>query len=303
MKRLLQLGRKRNLFMAYLCAAIFGLLFALVARVMAETPPRYADKNGVGKTATASRTGSTAAQSAQVTAVPPFVGTHSETWEEFGGNDIPSGTSILGGIATISGTNMLTETRFQMCSVIGRPSDGRILMDSDRPHDLVIISFSQPVSAFGAYWGSGLNCSHCCGFADAASNLTFQDVNGNVIGSDSFFYKGNGTLMWRGYTFGAPVKTITRTAGDGLEGVAMDGLQAVVANANLKITSVAHPSANTIHLNCLGVASAINRIEWSPDLTPGSFHTLASVMANPSGAFQYDDTSAGTKKFYRLVYP
>jgi hypothetical protein len=35
--------------------------------------------------------------------------------------------------------------------------------------------------------------------------------------------------MWRGYRFGTPVKTITRTAGDGQEGVAMDGLQAIVA--------------------------------------------------------------------------
>ena len=196
MKRLFQLGRKRNLFTACLRVATFCLLF--------EFAP---------------------SQSAQVTTVPPFVGTNSETWERFGINSIPSGTSILGGIATISGTRMLTENRFTMCSVWGRPSDGTILMDQDRPNDLVTISFSQPVSAFGAYWGSGIGCS----FGDAASILTFQDVNGNVIGSDSFIYKGDGTLMWRGYRFGTPVKTITRTAGDGQEGVAMDGLQAIVA--------------------------------------------------------------------------
>src|SRR5437660_1266628 len=100
-------------------------------------------------------------------------------------------------------------------------------MDQDRPNDLVTISFSQPVSAFGAYWGSGINCS----FGDAPSILTFQDVNGNVIGSDSFFYEGNGTLEWHGYAFDTPVKTITRTAGDGREGFAMDGLQATVASS------------------------------------------------------------------------
>jgi hypothetical protein len=38
------------------------------------------------------------------------------------------------------------------------------------------------------------------------------------VDNDSFFYQGDGTLMWRGYTFGTPVKTITRTAGDGQEG-------------------------------------------------------------------------------------
>ena len=212
MKRLFQLGKTRIPFMACLCATIFGLLFVLTALVVAKTP---------------TRTGSTASQSTQVTIVPPFVGTNSETWERFGVNNIPSGTSILGGIATISGTNMLTAHSFIMCSVIGRPSDGTILMDQDRPNDLVTISFSQPVSAFGAYWGSGIDCL----FGDAASILTFQDVNGNVIGSDSFFYEGNGTLEWHGYAFATPVKTITRTASDGKEGFAMDGLQATVASS------------------------------------------------------------------------
>src|SRR5438309_4827165 len=163
--------------------------------------------------------------SAQVTIVPPFVGDHSETWERFGVSDIPDGTSILGGIATITGTDMVTAKSFIMCSVVGKPSDGNILMDSDRPSGPLTILFSQPVSGFGAYWGSGLDCP----FGDAPSILTFQDGNGNVIGSDSFFYNGDGTLMWRGYRFATPVKTITRTAGDGEEGVAMDGLQAIVA--------------------------------------------------------------------------
>ena len=162
---------------------------------------------------------------AQVTAVPPFVGDHSETWERFGVSVIPDGTSILGGIATITGTEMVTAKSFRMCTVLGKPSDGTILIDSDRPSGPVTISFSQPVSAFGAYWGSGVGCP----FPDAPSILTFQDINGNVISSDSFFYKGDGTLMWRGYRFDTPVKTIIRTAGDGQEGVAVDGLQAIVA--------------------------------------------------------------------------
>lgn len=123
---------------------------------------------------------------AQVTPVPPFAGTYSETWERFNVAEIPSGTSILGGIATISGDRMETAHSFQMCSVIGIPSDGTILMDSDRPTGPVTISFSQLVSAFGAYWGTGVGCEPF-GFPDAAIILTFQDINGNVIGTDSFF--------------------------------------------------------------------------------------------------------------------
>ena len=122
---------------------------------------------------------------AQVTPVPPFVGTNSETWEEFGVRSIPSGTSILGGIATISGDHMVTAMSFRLCTVIGRPSDGSILMDSDRPTGPVTISFSQPVSAFGAYWGSDVDC-----YGDPPNILTFRDAAGNVIGTDSFVYEG-----------------------------------------------------------------------------------------------------------------
>ena len=179
---------------------------------------------------------------AQITLVPPFVGTHSETWEEFGWLDLSDGTSIFGGIATISGTQMVTDSSFIMCIVTGKPSDGLVLMDSDRPSGPFTISFSQPISAFGAYWGSGFHCSRCCGFDASPSILTFYDVNGYVIGTDSFQYtkgkgkkgkgKGGGkaNLMWRGYEFGTPVKTIVRVAGDGQEGFAIDGLQATVAS-------------------------------------------------------------------------
>ncbi len=168
---------------------------------------------------------------AQVSSVPPFIGTYSETWEEFGVSELPSGTPILGGIATISGDHIVTDTSFQMCSVRGRPSDGILFMNSDRPSGPLTISFSQPVSAFGAYWGSGVGCLRCCGYRDAPSNLTFKDVNGNVVGADSFSYRGDGALMWHGYRFSTPVKTIVRVAGDDTEGVAIDGLQATVAAA------------------------------------------------------------------------
>ena len=166
------------------------------------------------------------ASAQQITRVLPFAGTYSETWERFGVREIPSGTSILGGIATISGDHMEIAASFQLCSVFARPSDGHIFWDSDRPTGPVTISFSQPVSAFGAYWGSGVDCPACCGYGDAPSILTFRDAAGNIIGTDSFYYEGDGALMWRGYRFGTPVKTITRTAGDGTEGVVIDGLQA-----------------------------------------------------------------------------
>jgi hypothetical protein len=162
-------------------------------------------------------------------------------------------------------------------------------MDSDRPSGLLTISFSQPVSAFGAYWGSGLHCPQCCSFADAPSILTFRDVNGNVIGSDSFFYQGNGTLMWRGYRFGTPVKTITRTAGDRLEGIAMDGLQATVASNFPLLYNISTrgfvQTGNDVVIGGLiiegsGPKSVLLRI-LGPTLGQAPFN-LPSALANPT---------------------
>jgi hypothetical protein len=227
---------------ACLGATICCLLFALTALVVAETPPRFLPASDATKTATTSRTGSTVAQGSQVTPVGPFYGTNSETWERFGPDSIASGTSILGGIATISGQRMITQHMFGMCSVFGEPSDGTILMFQDRPQDLITISFSEPVLAFGAYWGSGIHCS----FGDAATILTFKDVNGNVIGTHSFFYTGTGPLDWQGYSFATPVKTIVRTASDGQEGFAVDGLQATVASSGGNSSLLANISTRAL---------------------------------------------------------
>jgi hypothetical protein len=68
----------------------------------------------------------------------------------------------------------------------------------------------------------------------------------------------------------------------------------------VNIASITHPASDTIHLECLGRAEAPNRIESSSDLR--NFTTLAT-KADKKGAFQYDDTDAGTKKFYRARYP
>lgn len=70
----------------------------------------------------------------------------------------------------------------------------------------------------------------------------------------------------------------------------------------LLVRSITHPAAQTIHLNCFGQADAPNQIETSTDLV--TWTTLATVTADSSGAFQYDDTSVtGGKKFYRVSLP
>jgi hypothetical protein len=196
---LLDLEEKRTSFLAFLRMDMLYPLSALALFLFLKAPSAHAQ---------------------QITRVPPFIGTHSETWERFGVRQIPNGTHILGGIATISGDHMVTNTFFVMCCVPGRASDGTIFMNSDRPSGPLTISFSKPVSAFGAYWGSGFCDVPGC-YGNPPSILTFRDVAGNIIGTDSFVYMGDGTLAWHGYRFGTPVKTITRTAGDGQEGIAV----------------------------------------------------------------------------------
>jgi photosystem II stability/assembly factor-like uncharacterized protein len=76
-----------------------------------------------------------------------------------------------------------------------------------------------------------------------------------------------------------------------------------IAPLALRVISVTHPSSNTIHLQCHGVANAVNRIESSSSPSAQTFGPLASAMANTNGDFVYDDTNAGVKKFYRIAYP
>ncbi|MFZ3373976.1 MAG: hypothetical protein WA183_00295 [Chthoniobacterales bacterium] len=201
--------------MTSLRAAMLCLSGVLALLFFVKAPPAYAQ---------------------QVTLVPPFVGTNSETWEEFPIHAIPSGTSILGGIAMISDQNLEIDgpQMFTLCGhgLYAIPSDGTKFLGAAYPSGPLTISFSQPVSAFGAYWGGvPLQCE------GSSIILTFRDANGNVVGSDSFNYEGNGTLEWHGYTFAIPVKTITRDT-DFRIGTVTDGLQATVASSSTLLGNI-----------------------------------------------------------------
>ena len=61
----------------------------------------------------------------------------------------------------------------------------------------------------------------------------------------------------------------------------------------LKVVSITRPASNTIHLQCLGVPNAINRVQSSTTPSAAGFSTVASIMADAAGAFQFNDSSAG----------
>ncbi len=78
-----------------------------------------------------------------------------------------------------------------------------------------------------------------------------------------------------------------------------------IAPVTLKILFITHPASNTIHLQCVGLPNVVNRLESSPDLSPSSFSPITPPppAADATGAFPYDDSIAGTRKFYQLSPP
>jgi cyclophilin family peptidyl-prolyl cis-trans isomerase len=86
-----------------------------------------------------------------------------------------------------------------------------------------------------------------------------------------------------------------------------------IQNANLvhviwvkvvpQITALTHPSANTIHVQGVGGASKSYQLQTSSTPAASGFTSLSVVHADTNGNITFDDTSAGTKKFYRLIIP
>jgi len=173
---------------------------------------------------------------ADITEVPPFTGTQSETFEEFpvekfGGSEI----SILQGTAVMSGTLLETDRShmFLLCYFYAYPTDGNIFMGADSRGAGITISFSQSISAFGAYWGNfpGPPKYENCG--GSGLSFSFTDAGGNLVGTISY-PPGTGGLQWRGFAFSAPVKTIQITG----DYPVTDGMQATVAPPNSSVSLV-----------------------------------------------------------------
>ncbi len=185
-------------------------------------------------------------------------------------------------------------------------------------------------ATFSGFSGFGDNQGHVFKTINSGSN--WSDISGDLpntpvnilvtapdapntlfVGTDTgVFYTTNGGAQWNSLANGLPRPAVlglalhapSRTLRAATHGRGMWDLDvsAIVPPA-LKVISVTHPASNTFHLQCHGVPGAVNRIESSTNPSAQSFTTLTSLMADSSGNFQYDDTNAGTKKFYRLAYP
>jgi cyclophilin family peptidyl-prolyl cis-trans isomerase len=70
-----------------------------------------------------------------------------------------------------------------------------------------------------------------------------------------------------------------------------------------QILAVTHPSANIVHIQGQGAVNTSYQLQTSSSPVGSSFTTATTVTADSTGNISYDDTNAGTKKFYRLAIP
>ena len=71
-----------------------------------------------------------------------------------------------------------------------------------------------------------------------------------------------------------------------------------------QVAALTHPNATTVHVQGKGAPSTAYQLQSSAASPASStFTNLVMVTADASGNLSYDDTSSGTKKFYRFVIP
>ncbi len=168
---------------------------------------------------------------AAITPIAPFTGTQTETWESFnnyktGPTYLNNPTAILGGTASIENPYMVVyesaggQANFGLAyNGNAKTADGIKGMGIDREDSTTLVTFLTPVSAFGAYWGAAESLPA----PTDDITLTFSDGSTTVFSHDPV-PAGSGTLVWRGWSFSTPIRSLTYTG----DFIAIDGLQSAV---------------------------------------------------------------------------
>jgi hypothetical protein len=179
---------------------------------------------------------------AQVTPVSPFTGAVSETWESFPSVVLANGSPMFNGAATITNAGngpmgIYEPSAGIQCGLVGGVAgvhDGvkGWCVGGGPPINLVTITFSNPISDFGAYWATAFED----GLGDSVT-LLFRDLSGLVISTQSFQYTAlDGSLEWHGWHSTVPIKSISFSS------------QRVIANDGLQINFVTVPEPTVLGL-------------------------------------------------------
>jgi peptidyl-prolyl cis-trans isomerase A (cyclophilin A) len=70
-----------------------------------------------------------------------------------------------------------------------------------------------------------------------------------------------------------------------------------------QIVSLTRTNATTVHVTGRGAVSTTYKLLSSTTGATGSYTTSVNVTTGTQGNFNYDDTNAGTRKFYRVSIP
>lgn len=180
---------------------------------------------------------------AVITPVAPFSGDYSETFESFtvqtvsgAGATALDQAPIIGGLAKLqaaqqSGIYQNTGTTFNLGA-----SDAKVgtAFGGDRAFGAQdgspgVVFFTQPVFAFGGYFG-GYNGG--AGSPKSTITATFYDFDSNFLGQETINYSDlTGNLVWAGWTSTVGIGTISFTDADPtfqFDQFVMDDLQVVV---------------------------------------------------------------------------
>ena len=172
-------------------------------------------------------------------------------------------------------------------------SDGIVCLDQDE------ISYAQSISKFDIIL-AGLETS------DPATT--------GISNKETFFEEGQAAMNGQAQAVLDHFGILS-----GLGGVAIHNYQ----NGYLSDASVLWPQTNSsfpavahevkvtvvtwlngqIRLQRTGVANRVYKVETSPDLSPHSFMSIDSTMADAAGALHYSTLAGSGKAFYRFSYP
>jgi hypothetical protein len=162
---------------------------------------------------------------AALTAVGPFTGTYSETFDGFPPQSsqvfVPDPSLAFGGHATMTGSSYPALAIYNSFSPY-LPVDGNQLAVSQYNSLTTSFAFDSHLNAFGGYFGTGIFGGSVGDKTDF--KVTFRDASGSVVGTDTQLPASNAALNWLGWHSDTPFTTVEISAPAGF--YVMDSLQA-----------------------------------------------------------------------------